>query len=198
MLRREGDPSPERLSRAATLRRWVRAGRPSTTSAPRVLLCGLDARGEPLAATASRVDHWILLEYRAGWRRDAVDGSLLAAELKAHLRRQRAMLGQSRVLFVRKPDRRAHRGRRVLFGTSRPGERAVVRARGRAPRGPARARLRRFPRGKRRPGNAGRRATPPGLHARQARPLLREATGVRSTTPSASESTRTASGSRAT
>ena len=32
----------------------------------------LDA--EPLAATASRVDHWILVEYRGLWAHDAVDG----------------------------------------------------------------------------------------------------------------------------
>ena len=79
-------------------------------------------RGEPLGATASRVDHWILVEYRGGWSRDPVDQSLLSAELKSHLREQRDALGQAKVLFVRKPERREEAGRRVLFGTSRPGE----------------------------------------------------------------------------
>ena len=79
-------------------------------------------RAEPLGATASRVDHWILVEYRGGWRRDPVDGSLLSAELKAHLREQRDALGHARVLFVRKPERRDDVARRVLFGASRPGE----------------------------------------------------------------------------
>ena len=36
-------------------------------------------RGESLTATASRVDHWILVEYRGGWSRDLIDGSLLFA-----------------------------------------------------------------------------------------------------------------------
>ena len=79
-------------------------------------------REEPLVATASRVDHWILVEYRGGWSRDPVDQSLLSAELKDHLREQRDALGQAKVLFVRRPERREEAGRRVLFGTSRPGE----------------------------------------------------------------------------
>jgi hypothetical protein len=79
-------------------------------------------RAEPLGATASRVDHWVLVEYRGGWRRDLVDGSLLSAELKAHLREQRDALGHARLLFVRKPERRDEAGRRVFLGRSQPGE----------------------------------------------------------------------------
>jgi hypothetical protein len=79
------------------------------------------ASEEPLAATASRIDHWILIEYRGAWRRDVLGGSLLAPELKAHLRRQLAALEHARLLFVRKPERRSQAGRRVFFGTSRPG-----------------------------------------------------------------------------
>jgi hypothetical protein len=84
------------------------------------------AREEPLAATASRVDHWLLVEYRGGWSRDAIDGSLLSPELKAHLREQRDSVGNAKVLFVRKPERRAESGRRVFFGTSRPGAEQLV------------------------------------------------------------------------
>ena len=47
------------------------------------------AHAEPLAATASRVDTWILIEYRGLWAHDAVDGSTLSRELKAHLRAER-------------------------------------------------------------------------------------------------------------
>ncbi len=83
-------------------------------------------RGEPLGATASRVDHWILVEYRGGWLRDPVDGSLLSHELKAHFRAQRDALGHARVLFVRKPERHEEAGRRVLFGSSRPGEERLL------------------------------------------------------------------------
>ena len=80
------------------------------------------AREEPLTATASRIDHWILVEYRGAWTRDVLGGSLLAPELKAHLREQLAGLEHARLLFVRKPERRSQTGRRVFFGTSKPGK----------------------------------------------------------------------------
>jgi hypothetical protein len=77
---------------------------------------------EPLAATASRVDRWLLVEYRGLWDRDVLGGSLLSAPLKEHLRDQLARLGHARLLFVKRPERRAH-GRRMLYlGSSRPGE----------------------------------------------------------------------------
>jgi hypothetical protein len=80
------------------------------------------ARDEPLAATASRIDHWILVEYRAAWARDVLGDCLFSPELKAHLRDQLAALERSRLLFVKKPERRSQTGRRVFFGTSRPGQ----------------------------------------------------------------------------
>jgi hypothetical protein len=80
------------------------------------------ASDEPLAATASRIDHWILVEYRGAWARDGLGECLFSAELKAHLREQLAALERARLLFVKKPERRAQTGRRVFFGTSRPGQ----------------------------------------------------------------------------
>jgi hypothetical protein len=62
--------------------------------------------GEPLHATASRVDTWILIEYRGLWAHDAVDGSTLGAEVKAHLAAERRRLPNGRVLFVRRTERR--------------------------------------------------------------------------------------------
>jgi hypothetical protein len=79
------------------------------------------ASEESLAATASRIDHWILVEYRGAWARDVLGDCLFAPELKAHLRAQLAALERSRLLFVKKPERRAQTGRQVFFGTSRPG-----------------------------------------------------------------------------
>ena len=79
------------------------------------------AREEPLAATASRIDHWILIEYRGAWQRDVLGGSLLSPRLKAHLREQLALLRPSRLLFVKQPERRAEHGRRVFLATSTPG-----------------------------------------------------------------------------
>jgi hypothetical protein len=80
------------------------------------------ASDESLAATASRIDHWILVEYRGAWGRDVLGDCLFSPELKAHLRAQLAVLERSRLLFVKKPERRAQTGRQVFFGTSRPGQ----------------------------------------------------------------------------
>jgi hypothetical protein len=90
---------------------------------PRRALCAdvSDESAESLAATASRVDHWILVEYRGLWDRDVLGGSLLSPELKAHLRRQLRALGDARLLFVKKPERRSYGRRQLFFGTSKPG-----------------------------------------------------------------------------
>jgi len=65
---------------------------------------------EPLAATASRVDRWLLVEYRGLWAHDAVDGSVLSPDLKRMLAGWRASTPHSRVLFVRRPERRGAAG----------------------------------------------------------------------------------------
>jgi hypothetical protein len=80
------------------------------------------ASEEPLAATASRIDHWLLIEYRGAWARDVLGECLFTPELKAHLRGQLAALPRSRLLFVKKPERRSQAGRTVFFGTSKPGQ----------------------------------------------------------------------------
>ena len=50
------------------------------------------AHAESLHATASRVDTWILIEYRGLWAHDAVDGSTLGRELKEYLVAERVRL----------------------------------------------------------------------------------------------------------
>ena len=77
-----------------------------------------DAHAEPLAATASRVDHWLLVEYRGLWSRDTIGGSELAASVKKHLRAQLAALPHSRLLFIRRPERRRAASISVYFGRS--------------------------------------------------------------------------------
>jgi hypothetical protein len=76
---------------------------------------------ESLAATASRIDNWILIEYRGAWARDVLGDCLFSPELKAHLRGQLEALEHARLLFVKKPERR-EAGRQVFFGDSKPGE----------------------------------------------------------------------------
>ena len=74
---------------------------------------------EPLSATASRIDHWLLVEYRGVWSRDVLAGSLLAEPVKEHLREQLRALPNSRLLFIRRPERRGERRHAVYFGRSR-------------------------------------------------------------------------------
>ena len=82
---------------------------------------------EPLAATASRIDHWFLVEYRGLWTRDALPGSGLSDQVKEHLREQVASVPHGRLLFVRRPDRRRHPRLLAFTASSRPGETRVTR-----------------------------------------------------------------------
>jgi hypothetical protein len=81
-----------------------------------------EAASEPLGATASRVDRWLLVEYRGLWDRDVLGGSLLSEALKAHLSDQLARLGHSRLLFIKQPPRRGKIRRMLYLGNSRVGE----------------------------------------------------------------------------
>ena len=85
------------------------------------------ADAEPLAATASRVDTWILIEYRGLWAYDAVDGSTLSKELKAHLRAERKRLPHARILFVRRAERRGRDGLLVFVARTTESAGAVRR-----------------------------------------------------------------------
>jgi hypothetical protein len=73
---------------------------------------------EPLTATASRVEHWVLIEYRGFWSRDVLGGSVFSDRVKAALREQLEALPRSRLLFVRRPERRARDGRMVYVARS--------------------------------------------------------------------------------
>jgi hypothetical protein len=78
-----------------------------------------EANGESLGATASRIDHWILVEYRGLWARDELAASLIPAPAKEHLRRQLAALPRARLLFVRRPERRGRDGLCLFYGRTR-------------------------------------------------------------------------------
>ncbi len=73
---------------------------------------------EPLAATASRVDHWILVEYRGLWAHDAVGGSGLSDQVKERLAGQRDARPNTKLLFVRRTDRRGQPSLAVFWGSS--------------------------------------------------------------------------------
>ena len=71
---------------------------------------------EPLAATASYIEHWILLEYRGLWPSAVLRESVLAEPVKAHLRAQLAALPRSRLLFIRRSERRKQGTYALYFG----------------------------------------------------------------------------------
>ena len=73
---------------------------------------------EPLAGTASRVDHWILLEYRGLWSKDAIAGSGLSDQVKRHLREQAVARPHTKVLFIRRTERRGRPKLAVFWGGS--------------------------------------------------------------------------------
>lgn len=61
---------------------------------------------EPLVATASRIDRWLLVEYRGLWTHDALAGSGLSDQVKNSLLEQVAVSPFTRLVFIRRPDRR--------------------------------------------------------------------------------------------
>jgi hypothetical protein len=77
---------------------------------------------EPLGATASRVDRWLLVEYRGLWSSKALPGSGLSDQVKARLRELRSTAPHTRLLFIRRPDRRHRPNLAVFVADSREGE----------------------------------------------------------------------------
>lgn len=73
---------------------------------------------EPLTATASRVDHWLLVEYAGHWPYEPLDAAVFAGALREHLAAQLAALPRSRLLLIKHPTRRAHGGIQVIHGTT--------------------------------------------------------------------------------
>jgi hypothetical protein len=84
------------------------------------------AREEPLAATASRVERWLLVEHRGPWGPQSVPSSRLskaAAQALAHA----AEAARARLLMVRRPAGvPTGQGRQVFAVDSRPGHEQVL------------------------------------------------------------------------
>ena len=76
--------------------------------------------GEALTGTASRVDHWLLVEYRGVWSSDALAGSGLSEQVKSRLRAQVAALRPAKLLFIRRRERRERGELAVFFARSLP------------------------------------------------------------------------------
>jgi hypothetical protein len=82
---------------------------------------------EPLGATASRIDYWLLVEYRGLWSSDALVGSGLSDQVKRRLRELRSLRPRTRLLFIRRPDRRHQPKLAVYIADSRQGEERIGR-----------------------------------------------------------------------
>jgi hypothetical protein len=82
------------------------------------------ANAEPLGATASHVESWVLVEYRGVWSRELLGGSGFSDAVKSHLREQVDALPRSRLLFIRRPERRLTPGYAVFV--ARSGERDAM------------------------------------------------------------------------
>jgi hypothetical protein len=104
------------------------AGRPASESAKRFRRYCSDVsrdHDESLAATASRIDHWLLVEYRGLWGPNAVRASGLSDQVKRSLREQLRAREHTRLLFIRRPDRRGRPELRAYAATSREGEESL-------------------------------------------------------------------------
>jgi hypothetical protein len=80
---------------------------------------------EPLSATASRVEHWLLVEHRGPWARDLLAASSLPPGAKERVAAELAGRRFSRLVFVRRPGR-GRRGFRVFYAHSGERERQLV------------------------------------------------------------------------
>lgn len=92
-------------------------------TAPDQALCSAasSARQEPLTATASRVERWLLVEHRGAWGPQSVPSSRLPQTVARALAQTAAAAG-ARLLMVRRPQGVAqHDGRHVFAVDSTPG-----------------------------------------------------------------------------
>jgi hypothetical protein len=83
------------------------------------------ARGEPLGATASRIEHWLLVEYGGYWPYEPLDAAVFAGTLRDHLQEQLARLPRSRLLLMKRPGRARRDRVTVAYGVTRERERRL-------------------------------------------------------------------------
>ncbi len=77
------------------------------------------ARAEPLAATASRVEHWLLVEHGGHWPHEPLEAAIFGGGLRSHLESQLARLPRSRLLLIKRQARARSEGVRVVYGYTR-------------------------------------------------------------------------------
>jgi hypothetical protein len=76
------------------------------------------ASGEGLGATASQIEHWLLVEHAGYWPYDPLDASVFAGAVREHLAAQLARLPHSRLLLIKRPGRFVPERVRVVYGST--------------------------------------------------------------------------------
>jgi hypothetical protein len=85
------------------------------------------ASREPIAATASGVEHWLLVEHTGLWPYEPLDASVFADGVREHLSDQLTELARSRLLLIKQPGRLRGKRLRVIYGqTPERGQRFFV------------------------------------------------------------------------
>jgi hypothetical protein len=74
------------------------------------------AGGEPIAATASGIEHWLLVEHTGLWPYEPLEASVFAEGVREHLSDQLTELGRSRLLLIKQPGRVRGKRLRVVYG----------------------------------------------------------------------------------
>jgi hypothetical protein len=76
------------------------------------------AAGESQGATASRVEHWLLVEYGGHWPYDPLDAAVFAGRLRDRVAEQLAELPRSRLLLIKRPGRQRREAIEVIYGST--------------------------------------------------------------------------------
>ena len=76
------------------------------------------ARGEPIGATASRVDRWLLVEYGGYWPYDPLDAAVFAGSLRERLAERLRSLGSAKLLLTKRPGRARRDRVEVIYGAT--------------------------------------------------------------------------------
>ena len=77
------------------------------------------ALGEPVGATASRIEHWLLVEYSGHWPYDPLDAEPFRGAVREHLAAQLAALQHSRLLLVKRARATRRERTQVIYGVTR-------------------------------------------------------------------------------
>jgi hypothetical protein len=75
-------------------------------------------RREPLGATASRVDHWLLVEYGGYWPHEPLDVAVFAGSLRERLAARLRELGSAKLLLLKRAGRERRGHVEVIYGAT--------------------------------------------------------------------------------